>query len=46
MAFDKKVQQGKLRLVLLREIGEAMLTADWPREDLPLAIQYALQSWR
>jgi len=46
MAFDKKVQQGKLRLALLREIGEAVLTADWPREVLPPAIQYALQSWR
>ncbi len=46
MAFDKKAQQGRLRLVLLREIGEAVLTADWPREVLPPAIQYALQSWR
>lgn len=46
MAFDKKVQQGKLCLVLLREIGEVVLTADWPREALAPAIQYALQSWR
>ena len=46
MAFDKKVHQGKLRLALLREIGDAALTTDWPREVLPSAIQYALQSWR
>jgi len=29
MAVDKKVKQGKLRLVLLRDIGEAILTSDF-----------------
>jgi 3-dehydroquinate synthase len=29
MGFDKKVQGGRLRLVLLRGIGEAVLTADF-----------------
>jgi 3-dehydroquinate synthase len=43
MAFDKKAKQGKLRLVLLREIGDAVLSADWPREALRPAIQYALR---
>ncbi len=28
MAVDKKVQAGRLRLVLLKEVGEALLTAD------------------
>jgi 3-dehydroquinate synthase len=45
MAFDKKSQQGKLRLVLLREIGEAIVTPDWPRAVLQPAVQYALQSF-
>lgn len=30
MAVDKKVQDGALRLVLLRTIGDAVLTADYP----------------
>ncbi len=44
MAFDKKARQGKLHLVLLREIGEAILTPDWPPEILQPAVAYALQS--
>jgi 3-dehydroquinate synthase len=43
MALDKKMRQGQLRMVLLREIGDAILTANWPREKLPPAIQYALE---
>ncbi|MDZ7363020.1 MAG: 3-dehydroquinate synthase [candidate division KSB1 bacterium] len=42
MALDKKVKHGQLRLVLLRDIGDAVVTADWPREKLARAIQYAL----
>jgi 3-dehydroquinate synthase len=43
MAFDKKAKQGQLRMVLLRDIGDATLTASWPREKLQMAIQYALR---
>jgi 3-dehydroquinate synthase len=34
MGYDKKVQDGKLRLVLLRSIGEAYLTADFSSDRL------------
>lgn len=34
MAVDKKVLDGQLRLVLLRRTGEAVVTADYPREVL------------
>ena len=34
MAVDKKVLDGQLRLVLLRAIGEADVTADYPRNIL------------
>ncbi len=34
MAVDKKVLGGRLRLVLLRQIGEAVVTGDFPREIL------------
>jgi 3-dehydroquinate synthase len=34
MAVDKKVLDGRLRLVLLRAIGEAVVTSDFPREVL------------
>ena len=34
MALDKKVAAGQLRLVLMRGIGEAILTADYPKERL------------
>ena len=34
MAIDKKVIDGRLRLVLLRRIGEAVVTADYPKEVL------------
>ena len=29
MALDKKVHNGQLRLVLLRELGKAVVTADY-----------------
>jgi 3-dehydroquinate synthase len=45
MAFDKKSQKGRLRLIQLQSIGDAILTADWPREALQPAIHYALQSF-
>lgn len=34
MAVDKKVLDGQLRLVLLRGIGEAVVTADYPLAEL------------
>ena len=34
MAVDKKVLAGRLRLVLLRRLGEAVITDDFPREVL------------
>lgn len=34
MAIDKKVIDGRLRLVLLRRIGEAVVTDDYPNEVL------------
>jgi 3-dehydroquinate synthase len=41
MAVDKKVQDGRLRLVLLRAIGEAVLTADVDSDALSASIQAA-----
>ncbi|MFP6851414.1 MAG: 3-dehydroquinate synthase [Pseudomonas sp.] len=45
MAVDKKVIDGKLRLVLLRGLGEAVVTGDFPREILnaTLSADYAAQ---
>lgn len=34
MGHDKKVENGKLRLVLLASLGKAMVTGDFPLEDL------------
>lgn len=34
MAHDKKVSQGRLRLVLLEDIGRALVTADFDRQAL------------
>jgi 3-dehydroquinate synthase len=34
MAVDKKVIDGRMRLVLLRRIGEATVTDDYPQEVL------------
>jgi len=34
MAVDKKAKAGQVRLVLLRGIGEAVVTADYPRDKL------------
>lgn len=45
MAVDKKVMNGKLRLVLLQGLGEAVVTGDFPREilDATLSADYAAQ---
>jgi 3-dehydroquinate synthase len=34
MGYDKKVLDGKLRLVLLRKLGEAYVTSDFSKELL------------
>jgi 3-dehydroquinate synthase len=34
MKLDKKVMRGQLRLVLLKELGHAVVTADYPPEVL------------
>lgn len=42
MAVDKKVLNGKLRLVLLSALGEAVISGDFPRAvlDSVLATDY------
>ena len=44
MAVDKKVLDGQLRLVLLKQLGEAVVTGDFPREvlDATLRVDYDL----
>ncbi len=39
MKIDKKVQAGQIRLVLLRKIGEAFVTADYPAAALHRTLQ-------
>jgi len=39
MKIDKKVQAGRIRLVLLRQIGQAYLTADYADTDLKATVQ-------
>ena len=39
MSHDKKVLAGKLRLVLLRRLGEAVTVADVPQSDIRAAIE-------
>ncbi|SDS89776.1 3-dehydroquinate synthase [Pseudomonas oryzae] len=39
MAVDKKVLDGQLRLVLLRQLGEAVVTADYPRDILEATLR-------
>ena len=39
MQVDKKVLDGRIRLVLLKSIGEAVVTADYPREMLAATVE-------
>jgi 3-dehydroquinate synthase len=39
MAIDKKVLDGSLRLVLLRSLGEAVITADYPHDVLQATLE-------
>ncbi|MEY3220822.1 MAG: 3-dehydroquinate synthase, partial [Pseudomonadota bacterium] len=40
MKVDKKVRGGRVRLVLLKSIGEAILTADYPSDLLVQTLQH------
>ncbi|HGG61072.1 MAG TPA: 3-dehydroquinate synthase [Gammaproteobacteria bacterium] len=42
MAVDKKVQQGALRLVLLRQIGEALVTSEFDDSQLQAELEARL----
>jgi len=42
MRLDKKVLKGQLRLVLLRRLGEGVITADYPKEALLAELQAAV----
>ena len=42
MAVDKKVQDGKLRLVLLRAIGETVVTSDFSDQALDATLKHAV----
>lgn len=39
MSLDKKVKGGRIRLVLMRGIGKAFVTADYPAETLTATLQ-------
>jgi 3-dehydroquinate synthase len=39
MSVDKKVKQGRLRLVLLQDIGRAVLTSDFPQQALSATLE-------
>jgi 3-dehydroquinate synthase len=41
MGMDKKVEAGRLRLILLRSIGEAYVTADFPPHELRKVLEAA-----
>jgi len=41
MGLDKKVEQGRLRLVLLERIGSAFVTAEFPQESLESVLESA-----
>ena len=42
MAQDKKVQDGQLRFILARGIGQAFITSDVPRDKVRALLQDAL----
>jgi 3-dehydroquinate synthase len=44
MGLDKKVEQGRLRLILLERIGKAFVTADFPRQALEEVLAQASHS--
>jgi len=42
MRLDKKVLKGQMRLVLLRRLGEGVITGDYPEEALLAELQAAV----
>jgi len=42
MSVDKKVLDGVLRLVLMKGIGESVVTDDYTLDDLKKAIQHSI----
>ena len=44
MGLDKKVEQGRLRLVLLERIGYAFFTSDFPQEALESVLAHPAQT--
>jgi 3-dehydroquinate synthase len=44
MAHDKKVEAGRLRLVLLRDIGDAEIFSDVPTADIAAAIDASCEN--
>ncbi len=45
MGHDKKVQAGRLRFVLLKKLGEGVVTADVPAEALHQVLSSALSQF-
>jgi len=43
MAVDKKVQDGRLRLILLRELGQGVIASDVDAQRLRETLDYALR---
>lgn len=43
MGMDKKVLSGKIRLVLLKSLGEATVTGDFPPDVLRATLEHAVQ---
>jgi 3-dehydroquinate synthase len=39
MAVDKKVLEGRMRLVLLKAIGQAVITDEYPKAQLEATLQ-------
>ena len=44
MAADKKVAAGRIRLVLLRALGEAVVSAEFPPEELQALLRDNLRA--
>jgi 3-dehydroquinate synthase len=43
MGMDKKVLQGRIRLVLLRRLGAGMVTGDYPADALLATLRSHLE---
>ncbi|HEX2585796.1 MAG TPA: 3-dehydroquinate synthase [Steroidobacteraceae bacterium] len=44
MGMDKKVLSGQLRLVLLKKIGQAVITSDYPAEILQATLKHGFEA--